>query len=59
MIMCIDNGRALIVIYGILPILATQLTLVAAGSAIQTDANGHVDIPNNRSLQTRRRVIVW
>ena len=46
-IMWIDYGRAWIVIYGILLVLARQLTLVFAGCAIEPDANGHVDIPSS------------
>ncbi len=45
--MWIDNGRTWTIIYGILLVLATQLTLVFAGCAIEPDANGHVDIPSS------------
>ena len=47
MIIWIGSGRAGIIIYGILLLLARQLTLVFAGCAIQPDANGHVDIPSD------------
>ena len=45
--MWIGSRRPSIVIYGLLLVLATQLTLVFAGCAIQPDANGHVDIPSS------------
>ena len=45
--MWIGSGPPSIVIYGILLVLARQLTLVFAGCAIQPDANGHVDIPSS------------
>ena len=35
------------IIYGILLVIATQLTPVFSGCAIQPDANGHVDIPSS------------
>ena len=41
--MWVGSGCPSIVIYGILLVLARQLTLVFAGCAIQPDANGHVD----------------
>ena len=47
MIMWIGDGRAWIIVYGILILIATQITMVFAGCAIQPDANGHVDIPNS------------
>ena len=45
--MWIGDGRAWIIVYGILILIATQITMVFAGCAIQPDANGHVDIPSN------------
>ena len=47
LIMWIGSGRPSIVIYGILLVLARQITLAFARCAIQPDVNGHVDIPSS------------
>jgi hypothetical protein len=45
--MWVGCKRTLIIIYGILLVIATQITLIFAGCAIRPDANGHVDIPSS------------